>query len=96
MTSLPWSDIFKPTTSDKPTKKKTSPPRVVWVGKQKPSDPVGEKQSVNIPFQPPTIQPGLVGSEGKMGRAPPFIVLNPKSSAPPKPAFPDGKNLSAG
>jgi hypothetical protein len=28
MTSLPWSDIFKPTTSDKPTKKKTSPPRL--------------------------------------------------------------------
>jgi hypothetical protein len=66
----PWSDIFKPTTFENPAKQKNLPPHLKWTPNQKPSNPVGEKRSVNTPFQPPTIQPGWVGSEGKGGELP--------------------------
>jgi hypothetical protein len=54
-------------------KTSTSTPHLKWIPNQQPSDPVGKKRTINTPFEPPTIQSEVVGSEEKGEEAPSFI-----------------------
>jgi hypothetical protein len=49
---------------------KTSPPSVIDSQPKTQRSGPEKKRSINTPFQSPTIQPGLVGSEEKGGELP--------------------------